>query len=128
MKPFEGCKFRNTHDLEYYRDYNTNELKCKEKVVATKSYIKYLELAYIESLEKEAKILKYRLDKEFKEFGECDKVDVQRYVGLIQDIHSRQQRLKINPKNKEGVAKSGKLQPMKYAKAPEPYLPKPSYK
>ena len=126
MEKFEGYKFRKTGDIEYYRDYNTNKLKSKEQVIATKSYIEYLELCYIEKLEKEVSILKYRLNKEVQEFGECDKIDFQRYLGLLQEIYNRKEQIRLKSTSKKDVAKSGKFQPMKYHNIPQPYLPKPT--
>ena len=120
MEKFIGSKFRPTGRVTITHDPHTNEVITKDEFGITKSYAQYLEQLYIEGLEVETKRLKARLEREAHEYGECDQVEFQRYLSLLNQIYDLK-----HPAQKK-VAKSGCIQPMKYSNVPQPYLPQPT--
>lgn len=123
MEKFEGYKFRSIEgEFIITHDSYTNEVIKKQKIVATRSYLKWLDAKYLEELKIEVKRLKIRLENEAKEYGECDKVELERYLSLLKQIDKLSQPIEYQRK----TINSGKLQPMKYPQAPQPYLPKAS--
>lgn len=120
MEKYQGSKFRPTGKITITHNTYTNEIEYKDEFVPTSSYLEYLDEVYLEQLKTEVRRLKTRLDNEAKEYGECDEIEFNRYLGLLDKVY---QLTHDSPKK---VAKSGCVQPMKYQVAPQPYLPKPT--
>lgn len=79
LENFVGCKFRPTGETSSYLDNFTNERVYKDDFMPTKSYRNYLNLKYLKELDIECKALKHKLDKQLKDYGEIDPIDLGEY-------------------------------------------------
>lgn len=78
MSEFNGCKFRPTGNTRTYIDRD-GQTKTRDEFVPTSSYLKYLDEKKAEACRQELKLLKTKLDNQFRDYGYVDDIDFSEY-------------------------------------------------
>lgn len=123
MEKFTGKKFRPTGEIITHRNYDTNELESREGFAPTWAYLNYLKKQKVENLKWEISLYKHKLERQEKDYGEVDSIDLGYYQGLLKELEQLTQKSK---EPKRYVVNRGNTD--KYPPAPTPYLPKPGEK
>lgn len=77
-------KYRYVGDTEYYDCWGYKQVK--KEFIPTKQYMEYLKQKQLEKELFELKVMKEKLEYQYKTYGEVDKLDFDNYIRKAQSL------------------------------------------